>query len=264
MSGESDTFNNLFNNNITVKSNYYVTTDSQSVLMAPEFTYKFFPAMYNTLAGLKVQSYKYMSYLKQTKQPYKLSMAYLSMLMLLQAGDLHPNPGPYQPKFPCAVCGKAVKWGQRATCCDKCDLWYHVDCMDMCSPTYDALVQSSNMSWICCQCGFPNFASSLFSDFSINISNSFASLTTLSTDSESIMLSPPAATSSPKYKFPSHSLNSSTGATKPKTNKPSMRVKRQSIKTMVIHFCSVRSKVADLAVNIENYNPDVIIGTETH
>ena len=33
---------------------------------------------------------------------------------------------------------------------------------------------------------------------------------------------------------------------------------------MVINFCSIRNKMSDLAGCIENYNPDIIIGTETH
>ena len=33
---------------------------------------------------------------------------------------------------------------------------------------------------------------------------------------------------------------------------------------MVVNFCGIRSKVADLAVSLDTYNPDVVIGTETH
>ena len=40
--------------------------------------------------------------------------------------------------------------------------------------------------------------------------------------------------------------------------------KRQSLKTLVINFYSIRNKVADLAVCFGKYNPDIIIGTETH
>ena len=108
-----------------------LTAFPEPVFMAPNFDYKYYPANVNTITGFKIQSYKFTSYLKLIKHPNIL--AYLSILMLMQSGDLHPNPGPYKPKFPCGVCEKAVRWGQRATCCDQCDLWYHVDCMDMCS-----------------------------------------------------------------------------------------------------------------------------------
>ena len=33
---------------------------------------------------------------------------------------------------------------------------------------------------------------------------------------------------------------------------------------MVVNFGSIRGKIADLAVTLENYHPDIIIGTETH
>ena len=37
-----------------------------------------------------------------------------------------------------------------------------------------------------------------------------------------------------------------------------------SKKKLVINLCSIRNKVADRAVCIGEYNPDIIIGTETH
>ena len=40
--------------------------------------------------------------------------------------------------------------------------------------------------------------------------------------------------------------------------------KRHFLKTLVINFCSIKNKVADLAVCIGKYNPDIIRGTETH
>ncbi len=44
--------------------------------------------------------------------------------LLLQAGDVQPNPGPYKLKSPCAVCSKALKRKQMGIQCDKCDAWY--------------------------------------------------------------------------------------------------------------------------------------------
>ena len=40
--------------------------------------------------------------------------------------------------------------------------------------------------------------------------------------------------------------------------------KRQVLKTLVIYFCSIWNEVADVVVCIGKYNPDIIIGTETH
>ena len=118
-----------------------------------------------------------------------------------------PYPGPYTPKFPCGVCGMAVKWGQMAACCDQCDLWYHTECMGMTTVNYEALLHSS-CSWICCQCGLPNFASSLFQDSSLNLSNSFDGFSSLSSDnSRAPMPGPPIAASSPSQTINSGRLN---------------------------------------------------------
>ena len=40
----------------------------------------------------------------------KLVLLYLCMLLLAESYAPEPNPGPRQPKFPCSVCEKAVKW----------------------------------------------------------------------------------------------------------------------------------------------------------
>ena len=203
------------------------------------------------------------------------SNALCCLLILLQAGDLHPNPGPYKPKFPCGICNKAARWNQRATCCDQCDVWYHTECMEMSTPMYEAL-QGSQVSWICVQCGMPNFASSLFSNSGfMELSNSFSSL---STDCSG-PLSPPLAASSPNQErlrsssgnsrnrsrlrsenSKNHKNNQKTTTTRVKNS----RKFRKSIKSLVINFEGLCNKTADLAVCIETYDPDIIIGTETH
>ena len=186
----------------------------------------------------------------------------------MQASDLNPNPGPYKPKFPCAICKKAARWDQRATCCNHCNNWYHVDCMGMSTFAYNAL-QISQVSWICCQCGIPNFASSLFSNSSIEQANSFSILSDLSTSDCSEPISPPIATS---YLRKQRNNSSNCSSTRPsKTSRTFTKkqtqetpTKRQSLKTLVINFCTIRNKVSDLAVCIGNYSPDLIIGIETH
>ena len=111
----------------------------------------------------------------QKRLAAKPATSLLQLLILLQAGDLEVNPGPYKPKYPCEVCSKAVKWGQQALKCDDCEGWIHRDCIGMNSETYQALANNS-ASWICCNCGLPNFSSSLFltSLSDLDISNPFS------------------------------------------------------------------------------------------
>ena len=89
-------------------------------------------------------------------------------------GDILRNPGP-EWKYPCSVCQKPVKNNQERLQCDSCDLWYHTNCCRVNDIVYNALA-NSYCSWICCECGLPNFSSSLFDTFDISMQNYYRSL----------------------------------------------------------------------------------------
>ena len=126
----------------------------------------------------------------------------LALCILLQSGDIQPHPGPYTknlkkapPKYQCGVCDKNVSWNARATQCDCCDIWFHAKCIDMGIDSYQHLCNNS-VSWICHQCGLPNFASSFFtSSNTITLENSFSPLSTAQIVSPN--LDTPYATSTP-------------------------------------------------------------------
>lgn len=219
-------------------------------MLSPQYLYaQYFLSLVNILNNYK---YKAQSFgLFKSDKPFYLALYYISFLMIMQAGDLHPNPGPHTPKFPCVVCGKAAKWGQRCVCCDQCQGWYHTECMEMNTAIYQAIANSSNVSWICCQCGVPNFASSLFSSTDIELSNSYSSLLSPATESiSSDVPNSPLAFSSPNVK-------------KPKSRSKS-KPTRNNLKIMAINFQGIRNKTAELGVCIQENNPDVILGTKTH
>ena len=115
------------------------------------------------------------------------------------------KPRPRPLKYPCQICHLACKWGQCAVRCDSCLLWYHKDCMLMNTGVYGYL-NTTEASWICCNCGLPNFDSSLFSNHDFTHSNPFSPLerSEISTDQLSDF---PVATSSPKDKT-NHSTSS--------------------------------------------------------
>ena len=91
----------------------------------------------------------------------------------------------------------------------------------------------------------------------------------LSSDDYTDALSSPLATSSP-YKQRNNNRSDiitslcDTGVNIATKYAQVTHAKRQSLKTLVINLCSIRNKVADLAVCIGTYNPYIIIGTETH
>ncbi len=262
---------------------------NNDILFASSFVYRSCPAILDILASYGCRSGT--SLLSNPSQSAISSLFYLSMLLMLQSGDLHPNPGPYKPKYPCNICSKAAKWGQRAICCDDCNMWYHLDCISMSTPSYE-MIQDTSVSWICDACGKPNYANPLlFSNTSLELSNSFDCL-----DDSNPVFSFPLASSSPQLgqnqtdsRFHSssslldrpvngqnsYSRTSSINSTSNHSNthdkskqptkpKPKPSSNRQSLKFMVINFNGIRGKTSDLSVCIENYCPDIIIASETH
>ena len=66
----------------------------------------------------------------------------VSLSMVAQSGDVHPNPGP-RVKYPCDVCSKACKWNQNCIVCDNCETWLHKQCIGMNSLIFNQLANSS-------------------------------------------------------------------------------------------------------------------------
>ena len=165
------------------------------------------------------------------------------MYLILCSGDVELNPGPAgrKPKFPCVICGKACRWGQRAIACDSCDQWFHASCLSF-SPTIYEYLGRSNVSWTCCQCGMPNFSTTLFNDaISVNSSRydclscvdagggggHCTSVVEDLSDSD-ISLGPPLHSSSPKHAGPSKHAGSKSPP--------------QHLQIMVINFQSIKNK----------------------
>jgi hypothetical protein len=174
----------------------------------------------------------------------KLSLSYLCTLLIINAHDNETNPGPYKVKFPCFLCSKAVKWGQKGIRCDNCMGWYHADCINMGSQTYEYLGNNS-ITWICPSCGLPNYSSEspFTSGGSIELSNSFESLT-----SEGDIPNSPLATSSLIKK------NKPKSFTKNKNN---------NRRVLVVNCQRLRTKKEAFAACLENHSPAVVIGTES-
>ena len=113
------------------------------------------------------------------RSPYGV-LQYLTILLIIHAGDIELNPGPAGVricKFPCGMCHKAVRCDhcRPAICCDNCSIWYHKDCMNICSAVY-ASISKPEASWICYKCGVPNLSTSLFDSYHVDTSNSFGLL----------------------------------------------------------------------------------------
>ena len=182
--------------------------------------------------------------------------------ILLIISGLKTNPGPrkYSPKFPCGVCNKACKWGQKAIACDECDQWYHVACMGMNSSTYEHLGNTS-VSWYCTTCNKPNHNTTVY-DTIMTCSNTYSVLGNISspgsqhtsslldTSIDSNLPGSRRATSSPK------------SSTKERRDTPK-RNTRKNIRLLCVNFQSIKNKAPELRVLLESTNHDILIGCET-
>ena len=129
----------------------------------------------------------------------------LSILLIL-GGQVELNPGP-KAKYPCQICNRAIKCGQKDIACDNCDLWYHQPCMSMNSYTYLKL-ENTSIACLCKVCNTPNHSSVLYTSI-MSDDNQFSSLSGNETNSINIdnlsslnnnifTINSPLASSSPK------------------------------------------------------------------
>jgi exonuclease III len=117
-----------------------------------------------------------------------------------------------------------------------------------------------NYSWICCHCGLPNFTN-YFDTSSINVSNTFESLTTISTDShQSLDTSLP-----PDAGPPLHSSTPTKGAKNEPTSKKPTKNTNTRLRCMLINCDSIKSRdrAAHFKALVCQHKPDVILGCES-
>lgn len=199
-----------------------------------------------------------------------LSKLYICTLLILLSSDVETNPGPIS-KFPCGSCSKAVKWNQRAVCCDACNKWHHIDCQNINSVDYKNLQISTHLNWICWSCLMPNFESCLFSNSSIDncvTSNMFQPLIDL-VDHDSSYISQPLATSTPCSKLLHSRKDVSCSQSKCDSNlseKKDARFNKSKINNLVVlnvNCRSIKNKIPEFANMIASTKADIIIGTES-
>lgn len=172
------------------------------------------------------------------------TLLHFRLSLLFMSGNIESNPSP-QYKFPCGVCSKPVKTSQKSICCDSCDRWYHTQCCSVGDHIYDTLANSS-CSWICCDCGLPNFSDSLFStSMEWGLNNSFSSLS--STDSD----------------LSNHLTPSSNNE-----HLSSQRERKQNLrklKVLNLNCNGIRSqhKSGLFKAKVEDEKPHIMIGTES-
>ena len=105
----------------------------------------------------------------------RLSLAYMSLLLVTLSSEIELNPG---PSFPCGSCGIEVLDEDAAVSCDNCNNWYHIQCQGISLETYGNLqANDSSFAWVCLNCEAQNYSSvSSLSAASFLSENSFSAL----------------------------------------------------------------------------------------
>ena len=178
---------------------------------------------------------------------------FLTQLLLL-SGDVELNPGP-PTKYPCGECSRPCKKNQPAILCDNCESWYHQKCLQMNTAIFEALGDCS-FTWICCNCGIPNFSSNIFDQStSLESSNPFSSLQNLSDQSPQLPFRPPQTSTPIRPNRNSHenTRNRPEQLPKEKTKTKSSQSKNNQkdakhlpLKTLVINLQSINNKKRSL------------------
>ena len=122
---------------------------------------------------------------------------------------------------------------------------------------YDALANSSCL-WICCDCGLPSFATSLF-DYSgcIETSSRFSPLAHMHSQAQNM-------DDSVSYQT-SRRLPSSTSTPKKTSSLPCAQSAQKSrrLRLLNVNFRSVVNKIDQFHAMVESVKPDIIVSTES-
>ena len=195
--------------------------------------------------------------------------SYLCLLLLVTSADINPNPGPSTSPttscdsseastyYPCGTCHRHVIWEDRAVCCEDCYCWYHIDCHNIHSDTYENL-KSSSVSWTCEKCGEINFSQHAFQSsirgFGDLTSNQYHTLSddlssTMNTDVSFTHLGLPMYTSLPDKPI--------------KPSPPYRPKKKRTLQVITVNCQSLKNKPELLQNLADSMKPNTSIGTES-
>ena len=106
-------------------------------------------------------------------------------------------PGPL--RYPCEICGQAVRKTQRAIMCKECSVWFYQACSYIKDFNFKTLEKHPLYVRPCCNCGLTSLSSSMFSS-GIATSNRFDTLPDLPSSSP---WNPTGTQATSTYLFPS-------------------------------------------------------------
>ena len=189
----------------------------------------------------------------KTRPPKRASLVPLNLLLLILAFDIEQNPGPGSQEiadYPCGSCDIQVKDDDMGIQCDDCNMWFHINCQNLNPKMYDILGNHS-YSWVCQNCGLPNFSTSLFGEKpSVVSTNRFSILDIADSLNDSELTQQDVYIGQP--------LHESTPKRKPTRSKTP-----GTIKLLNINCQSVVNKKDQLQSMVDSENPDIVVGIES-
>jgi len=148
------------------------------------------------------------------------------------------SPSSISSAAPCGICDLPVTWSMLGISCDTCGLWFHIDCQNINTSSYDRL-GGEDVAWTCAFCKSNNYSLTPFDLHPYTTVNSLS----FSSDVDA----------------PFDPLHSSTPTRQSKQDKHTNR----PLRVLNINFQSARGKVAEIHNLLLSTKPDILIGTET-
>ena len=189
----------------------------------------------------------------------RLSLLYISIVLLLNSSDVEANPGPSRVTeetknsqnitfYPCGTCKEEVNWDHKGLLCETCYTWYHINCQDVHDNTY-ARLGATDVSWHCLMCEAPNYSSVVLDLHGLESTNRFAPLD----DSSFCSID---SIDSGDVRIPLHTSS-------PVKPKPKPVCARRPLRIINMNCQSLVNKKAPFLNLVDSTKPDVIIATET-
>ena len=100
-----------------------------------------------------------------TTSRYTIKSPFIHLLLvLLLSGQVELNSRPitqnlsstFSTNYPCGICWK--KDSHHALMCDKCELWFHTDCLKFPVSNYSTLLNLTSCICVCTDCGYSNYS----------------------------------------------------------------------------------------------------------
>ena len=180
-------------------------------------------------------------------------MTYLSLLLVTLSYEIELNPG-HSISF--GSCSMEVLDDDSALSCDNCDIWYHIQCQNISTATYEILHAGDVcFTWMYLRCEVDNYSNRSnrsFASFVSENSNDAWQSDSVASSCDALLSDSIVSSINSPLSSPTQNIQTNT------TNKkfPNLEIRN-------INFQSVRNKKSVLHTLLDTERQDVVYGTES-